>query len=101
MSFFETLNGGLESFFKELSKSKRLEEKRRENQFNELNNTPFLFSSEYLNTLVDGADKEECETILDYLYRFDGHETGEDETLNILEIDKYKKIEKDIIERLW
>jgi|SRR5579875_598114 len=101
MSFFETLNGGLESFFKELSKSKRLEEKRRENQFKELEYTPFLFSPEYLNNLADEADKEECETILDYLYRFDGYEIGEDETLDILGIDKYKKIEKNIIERLW
>jgi len=64
MSFFEAFNGGLEAMFKELSQSKRLKEKRKENQFGELEHTPFLFSSDYLNELAEEANKRECESIL-------------------------------------
>ncbi|MDP4087117.1 MAG: hypothetical protein Q8934_21375 [Bacillota bacterium] len=101
MSFFDSLNGGLETFFKELAKSKRLEEKRRDNQFKELENTSLLFSSDYLSGLAEDADEEEAETILDYLYRFNNLETGEDEYLNILELGSYKSIENKIINKRW
>jgi hypothetical protein len=101
MSFFDALNGGLESFFKELSKSKRLEQARRDNQFKELENTSLLFSSEYLSGLAEDADDEEAETILDYLYRFNNLETREDEYLNILELNSYKNIENNIIRKRW
>lgn len=101
MSFFDSLNGGLETFFKELAKSKRLEQKRRDAQFKELENTPFLFSSDYINGLAEDADEEEAETILDYLYRFNNLETDEDEYLDILGIDSYKNIENKIINKRW
>jgi hypothetical protein len=99
--FFETLNNGLENFFEELSKSKRLKGKRRDYQFTELQHTGLLFSSDYLDTLLDDANKAEYETVLDYLYRFNNHEIGEDEHLNILEVDNYKRIEQRIIDRMW
>lgn len=101
MGFFDALNGGLDSFFKELAKSKQVEEKRRENQFKELEYTPFLFSSFHLNYLLEEANEEECETILDYLYRFNNFETEENEYLNILGVDNYKAIENKIIQRMW
>jgi hypothetical protein len=101
MSFFESLNGGLETFFKELSKSKAIQDKQRKALFDELETTPYLFSSEYLNELADDANKEERDTILDYLYRFNDWKTGEDEYLNILEVESYRTIEQDIIDRVW
>jgi hypothetical protein len=101
MSFFESLNGGLETFFKELSKSKAIQDKQRRILFDELETTPFLFSSGYLEELAEGAEKEERDTILDYLYRFNDLETGENEYLNILEVESYRTIEQDIINRVW
>lgn len=105
MSFFDALNGGLESMFKELSKSKRMKEKQKQSKFLELEQTPWLFSSEYLEDLLEDANKGECDTILDYLYRFNNHgitnEDGEDDYLNILGIDSYKSIEQKIIDKRW
>jgi hypothetical protein len=101
MSFFESLNGGLETFFKELSKSKIIQDKQRKTLFDELEKTPFLFSSDYLNELVEEANKEERDSILEYLYRFNNFEIDEDEYLNILEVESYRSIEQDIINRVW
>jgi hypothetical protein len=97
MSFFESLNGGLETFFKELSKSKTV----RKSKFKELEYTPLLFSSDYLEELADGANKEERDVILDYLYRFNNLETGEDEYLDLLEVKSYHDLEQDLINRVW
>ena len=105
MSFFEALNGGLESMFKELSQNKRLKEKRRTGQFMELESTPFLLDSSYLLELTEGANQTECDSILDYLYRFNNLEImdddGEADHLNILGIDSYKQLEQKIIDRKW
>lgn len=90
MGFFDVLNSGVDSFFKELAKSKRLQEARRENQFDELDHTPFLFSSSYLLELSEDATKEEYESILDHMYRH-----------NATEVDSYRNVEKEIIKRLW
>lgn len=101
MGFFDSLNSGVDSLFKELSKSKRLEERRRNARFNELERTSWLFSSVYLDELSEGASKEEYDLILDYLYRFNNLEIYEDEYLNILEVESYRNIESKIIDRLW
>jgi hypothetical protein len=101
VSFFESLNGGLETFFKELSKSKAIQDRQRKILFDELETTPYLFSSDYLTELAEDANKRESDTILDYLYRFNDFKTGEDEYLNIMELESYKSIEQDIIDRVW
>ncbi|MBO0959577.1 hypothetical protein J1P26_07495 [Neobacillus sp. MM2021_6] len=47
----------------------------------------------------------ECDSILDYLYRFNNFEItndeGEADYLNILGIDSYKQLEQNIIDRKW
>jgi hypothetical protein len=101
MGFFDVLNGGIENIFKEAAKSKRLKANRRYNQFKELEHTPFLLDSGYLLELTEGANALECDSILDYLYRFNNQSTGEDEYLNILGIESYRSVEQKIIDRKW
>lgn len=64
---------------------------KREDTFNELEKTPFLFSSSYLNEMYEEAsNKSEYETILDHMYR---HEATE--------IESYADIEERIINKYW
>lgn len=101
MGFFDSLNGGLETFFKELGKSKRLNSNRRYQQFKELEATPFLLDSNYLLELADGANQQEYDILMDYLYRFNNHPVGEEDHLNILGISSYKEVENKLIDRKW
>lgn len=60
-------------------------------QFAELEWTPFLFSSDYLNDMYSKATtKEQHETILGHLYR---HEATD--------VDSYQSIEKRIIDKYF
>lgn len=72
--------------YKEATKGKR-----KKLAFDELDRTPFLFSSGYLNEMYEQAhDKEEYESILDHMYR---HEATD--------IDSYKSIENKIVDKFW
>lgn len=65
--------------------------RKKEDAFLELEKTPFLFSSSYLNEMCDDAsNKNEYETILDHMYR---HEATE--------IESYADIEERIINKYW
>ncbi|NHC17125.1 hypothetical protein G6554_02360 [Bacillus sp. MM2020_4] len=70
-----------------------------------MQNTPYLLDSSYLLDLSEGANQMECDSILDYLYRFNNFEItndeGEADYLNILGIDSYKQLEQNIIDRKW
>lgn len=60
-------------------------------QFAELEWTPLLFSSNYLDDMYDKAKtKEDYYTILDHMYRHDA-----------TEVESYRKIEQKIIDRYW
>jgi hypothetical protein len=81
----------LGSVFEAVSKSEANQQRIRNNKFNELGYSPFLFSSDYLNEMMDECEtKEDHEAILDYMYRFD-----------VCEIDSYKSIEDKIINKYW
>ncbi|MEK5524163.1 hypothetical protein B5V89_16380 [Heyndrickxia sporothermodurans] len=85
-----SVNGMLRSMFQNVADSKWNKDRLRRNQFEELNE-PFLFSSSHLNNLFDECkNKEEYESILDHMYKFDA-----------CEVDSYKEIENKIIEKLW
>jgi hypothetical protein len=101
MGFFDALNGGLETMFKEVAKSKRLQAKRRNDWLSYLESTHLLMDSSFLLELADGSTKEEGDLILDYLYRFNNHAVGEDEYLDILDISSYKEVENKIINKRW
>jgi hypothetical protein len=101
MGFFDVLNGGVENFFRELSKSKKLKDRQRDDKLTVLETTPFLLDSAYLLDMVDGANKQEGDLILDYLYRFNNQKVGEEEYLNILGIESYREVESKIIDKRW
>jgi hypothetical protein len=102
VGFFDALNGGLETMFKEISKSKRLKNNRRQGYLEYLQNEQqFLVDSSFLLELADGANKEETDIILDYMYRFNNRKVGEEDHLNILGIDSYKEVENQIINKRW
>jgi hypothetical protein len=101
MGFFDVLNGGVENFFRELSKSKKLKDRQRGDKLKVLETTPFLLDSAYLLDMVDGANKYEGDLILDYLYRFNNQKVGEEEYLNILGIESYREVESKIIDKRW
>lgn len=64
-------------------------------QFSELDWTPFLFSSDYLNDMYSNATtKEQHETILDYLYRHNATEVSSYQAIEQQIIDKYFKPER-------
>ncbi|MGK4042171.1 hypothetical protein AB0Y20_07695 [Heyndrickxia oleronia] len=85
-----SMNGMLRSMFQSLADSKWNKDRLRRNQFDELNE-PFLFSSSHLNSIFDECEtKEEYESILDHMYKFDA-----------CEVDSYKAIENKIIDKLW
>lgn len=59
--------------------------------FEDLEETPYLYSSKYLNELHDQATrKDEFESILDHMYRH-----------NVEDIDSYHEIESKIIDKYW
>ena len=67
--------------------------KRRKNEwtYEELDHTPFLFSSGYLDGLREQAThKSQFEGILNHMYRHDA-----------TEIPSYREVEKKIIDRYW
>lgn len=67
------------------------DKRQREWDFEELGQTPFLFSSGHLEGLRERATrKHEFESILDHMYRH-----------NATEVDSYKNIENKIIDRYW
>ena len=102
MGFFETLNGGLETMFREVAKSKRLQGARRQGYLEYLQKEQhFLVDSTFLLELADGANKEEADLILDYMYRFNNKPIGEEDYLDILGIDSYKEVENKIINKRW
>lgn len=81
----------LGSVFHTIANSKGNQRRLRERDFNELDYSPFLASSSHLNGLLeDSESKEEHESILDHMYRFDA-----------CEVDSYKSIESKIIKRYW
>lgn len=62
-------------------------------KFEEMKKTNLLFGVDDLNDMLDHAeDKEDCETILDHMYRFEATDG---------EFGYYKKIEKKIINQFW
>jgi hypothetical protein len=101
MGFFDALNGGLETMFQEIGKSKKLRARQRDDKLKVLETTPFLLDSAYLLDIADGANKQEGDLILDYLYRFHNQPTGEEEYLNILGIESYREVENKIINKRW
>ncbi len=101
MGFFDTLNGGIANLFREVAKSKKLQSRRRDDLLNYLQHTEFLVDSSFLLELADGANKQESDLILDYMYRFNNMAVGENEHLDILGIDSYREIEQQIINKRW
>jgi hypothetical protein len=102
MGFFDSLNGSLQTMFQEVAKSKRLKDNRRQGYLEYLQKEQhFLVDSSFLLELADGANKQEADLILDYLYRFNNKAIGEDEHLDILGIDSYREIEQQIINKRW
>lgn len=70
------------------------EKKYRKREYDGLTTTPFLHGSEYLNELYNAAEKKsEHECILQHLYNH--------QEVGILEIESYKKLETDIVDRYW
>ncbi|MCK6203913.1 hypothetical protein KZX50_00430 [Bacillus infantis] len=83
------LNSIVKSFFDGYHEAKK--DEKRDWQYKELEQTPFLFSSNYLDEMYEGAsDKQEYENILEHLYRH-----------NATEIDSYAEIEQKIINKYW
>lgn len=83
------LNNFIKSVFDGYAEATK--DKRRKRAYEELEQTPFLFSSKYLNELHEEAEtKDEYESILDHMYRHDA-----------TEVDSYYDIEKKIINRYW
>lgn len=83
------INPFIKSLFDGYAEAKK--GKRKELQWEELEHTPFLFSSDYLNEMYEEAEsKEDYETILDHLYRNDA-----------TEISNYADIEERIINKYW
>lgn len=102
MGFFDALNGGLQTMFSELSKSKRMKDNRRQGYLEYLQQEQhFLVDSSFLLELADGANKQEQDLILDYMYRFNNQKVGEEDYLNILGIESYKEVENKIIQGRW
>lgn len=102
MGFFDALNGGLQTMFREVAKSKRLKGARRQGYLEYLQHEQhFLVDSSFLLELADGVNQQEADLILDYMYRFNNKAIGEDEHLDILGIDSYKEVEQKIIDRRW
>jgi hypothetical protein len=102
MGFFDFLNSNVEMMFKEVSKSKRLQNNRRQGWLDYLQQEQhFLVDSNFLLELTDGANQQEQDLILDYLYRFHNKTIGEEDHLNILGIDSYKEVENKIIQGRW
>ncbi|TYR75597.1 hypothetical protein FZC79_10545 [Rossellomorea vietnamensis] len=81
----------LGTVFHTIANSKVNRERLRDNEYKELDYSPYLFSSSHLNSLMeDSEDKEEHDSILDHMYRFDA-----------CEVDSYRSIESKIIKRYW
>jgi len=78
----------LDVMFKTVAKSKWNQDRLKKREFEELKG-PFLFSSERLNGLYD-HDKNQYESILDHMYRFDA-----------CEVDSYADLEQKIIHDWW
>lgn len=88
MGILDILNSGLQAYFDATKESKQ--EQLRKQKFDELGHTPFLFSSNYLNEIMDDCEtKEDYEQLLDHMYRH-----------NATEVESYWKIENDIIDHL-
>lgn len=74
-----------------LMSSKQAENRRREWKYRELEETPFLFSSGYLDELRQQATrKDEFEGILAHMYRH-----------NANELQSYQEVERKIIDKYW
>lgn len=83
----DVLNGAIKGY----STSKPVKDRKRAWQFEELASTEYLFSSKYLNELLDEArTKEEHESILDHMYRNEA-----------VDIKSYSEIEKKIIDKYY
>ena len=81
----------LGTVFHAIASSKSNQNRLRERDLWEVDHSPFLLSSSHLKGLMDTTDdKEEHESILDHMYRFDA-----------CEVDSYKNIEDKIIKRYW
>jgi hypothetical protein len=85
----EGFNGFVKSLFDGYKAAK--EESYYPRKFEEMKKTNILFDVADLNDMYDHAEeKEEYETILDHMYRFDATRVG-----------YYKKIENKIINDFW
>jgi len=85
------MSGFVKSLFDGYKEAKVKSGAYKKRAFEELDQTPFLFSSDYLNELYNQAEeKEDYESILDHLYRHDA-----------VEVDSYANIEKKIIDKYW
>lgn len=83
----DVLNGAIKGY----STSKPAKDKKRKWQFEELEQTEYLFSSKYLNELLDEArTKREHESILEHMYRNEA-----------TDVESYSKIEKKIIDKFY
>ena len=84
--FIKSIFDGLKS-----AKTPYADKKRKKWMFDDLEETPYLYSSNYLNELHNQATKkEEFESILDHMYRH-----------KVEEIDSYHEIENKIIDKFW
>jgi hypothetical protein len=87
MSFYELGR----DVFSVIANSKRYRKKQKEQKFQELSDTPFLFSSHYLESLLQECEtKEDYEAIWEHIYRH-----------NASEVESYSRLEKKIIHQLW
>lgn len=85
----EGLNGFVKALFDGYKDGKQANYYPR--KFEEMKRTNLLFGVDELEDMLENAeDKEDCETILDHMYRFDATMVG-----------YYSRIEKKIINQFW
>lgn len=85
------MNSMLQSMFQGLAESDWNKNRLKKQRFDELNQEYYLFSSDYLNSIMDDCKtKKDYEAVLDHMYTFDA-----------CEVESYKEIEDKIIKKYW